>query len=607
MTNQGVTPMSNGHMDDTDWSEFFPEESTTTISDTPKEERVPDEVELNSMILKKLPDPIWYRGDKGKCFIGEDLVIDFLIETGHGEYNGSEFIQRGKDKILRIVDKKVVSRFIHDYFMDLDEEAFEDENRYGVLKEERHMEDDDGNPLPPELVYFSQKEVRSAIIRYKWFSDKNVIYLSSFTDDDSILKQPKKRHLYTPIFTDTQDSVYTFFNNGIVKTTKDGSEMMKYEDVKDGFIWESRIIDKDITISKDEPKGDFVQLVTLAMSDGDKDSTSITDWKLDEKEFESFRTVYGYMLSNYCNNGETPCPVFVDRDSDGKHAEGGNGKSLIMGSLEHFKKLLPINGKNVGEKDKFLFSGVKLDTEFIFLDDVMDDFDFKTIYNYTTGDMEIERKFKNRIVIPKDNKPKIGVTTNYILPDTDYSTRRRQYIVEFGSFWHILSKKNGQYAVQNYFDGKRLFGQEWTDSDWNNFFNFGFKCIQEYLSKGVVQNQHSNYKRKQLVAQIEGVGINDGVCEWIVKYVNDNEQTLKVGMEYSKMYEDFSEYFEEEIIEKWDSTRFKKALWKICKEKKWDYNPHKAGMTQSSKRWLSGPKGNQTEHIRINIPIQTKM
>ena len=96
--------------------------------------------------------------------------------------------------------------------------------------------------------------------------------------------------------------------------------------------------------------------------------------------------------------------------------------------------MLPINGKNVGEKDKFLFSGVQLDTEFIFLDDVMDDFDFKTIYNYTTGDMEIERKFKDRIVIPKEKKPKIGVTTNYILPDTDYSTRRRQYIVEFGSF-----------------------------------------------------------------------------------------------------------------------------------------------------------------------------
>ena len=75
--------------------------------------------------------------------------------------------------------------------------------------------------------------------------------------------------------------------------------------------------------------------------------------------------------------------------------------------------------------------------------------------------------------------------------------------------------------------------------------------------------------------QIEGVGINDGVCEWIVNYVNDNEQTLKVGMEYSKMYDDFSEYFEEEILEKWESTRFKKALWKICKEKKWDYNPHK--------------------------------
>jgi hypothetical protein len=625
MTPEGteITPVQNGEFDDSVFDALFDDKKPDeTIS--PVKPQVSEEVKLTteeqsdlkqqvqkqkdflnhnikSVSTKKHPPTIWFKGDKGRCYVGEELMIDFLVETGYGQYNGTEFIKRGKDKILKIVDTKIVSKFIYDYFMGLDSEVFHNPDLYGVEKSEEHLEDDDGNPLPPEIVYFSQQEVRSAIIKFKWFSEKNIIYLSYYTDDDDILSRPKDKHLYTPIFKDTEDYVYTYFRNGIVKTDMNGSSLMSYNDVSTGYIWESQILPKSIEIDKNR-KGVFVEFVEKAMSYRDDSGK----WILDDKEYQSFRTTYGYMLSNYCNNGDTPAPVFVDRDSDGKHAEGGNGKSLIMGSVKQWKKTLPINGKNISEKDKFLFSGVFLDTEFIFLDDVNDDFNFKTIYNYTTSDMEIERKFKDRFVISMDKKPKIGLATNYILPDTDYSTLRRQYIVEFGSYWHDKTKNEG-ISVQKYFDGKRLFGQDWSKDDWLDFYNFGFKCIEEYLSKGVVQNPHSNYKRKQLVAQIEGVGINDGVCEWIINYVENDESSFKVGVEYKKIYSDFTGDFEEDVLEKWESTRFKKCLFEICKDKKWLYNPHKTGDTLSSRRWLIGSKGNQVEKIRIHIPPQTKM
>ncbi len=625
MTPKGTetTPVLNGEFDDSVFDALFDDKKPDeTIS--PEKPQVSEEVKLTteeqsdlkqqvqkqkdflnhnikSVSSQKLPPPIWFKGDKGRCFVDEKLMIDFLDETGYGQYNGTEFIRRGKDKILKIVDTKIVSRFIYDYFMGLDSEVFHNPDLYGVEKSEEHLEDDDGNPLPPEIVYFSQQEVRGAIIKFKWFSEKCIIYLSYYTDDEEILSQPKDKHLYTPIFKDTEDYVYTYFQNGIVKTDMNGSSLMSYNDVSTGYIWESQILPKSIEIDKNR-KGVFVEFVEKAMSYRDDSGK----WILDDKEYQSFRTTYGYMLSNYCNNGDTPAPVFVDRDSDGKHAEGGNGKSLIMGSVKQWKKTLPINGKNISEKDKFLFSGVFLDTEFIFLDDVNDDFNFKTIYNYTTSDMEIERKFKDRFVISMDKKPKIGLATNYILPDTDYSTLRRQYIVEFGSYWHDKTKNEG-ISVQKYFDGKRLFGQDWSKDDWLDFYNFGFKCIEEYLSKGVVQNPHSNYKQKQLVAQIEGVGINDGVCEWIINYVDNNESSFKFGMEYKTIYSDFTGDFEQDVLEKWESTHFKKCLFEICKEKKWLYNPHKTGSTLSSKRWLHGPKENQVEKIRIHIPPQTKM
>ena len=37
-----------------------------------------------------------------------------------------------------------------------------------------------------------------------------------------------------------------------------------------------------------------------------------------------FRTTYGYLLSNYTNYGDSLNSLFVDRDTDGIHMEGGN-------------------------------------------------------------------------------------------------------------------------------------------------------------------------------------------------------------------------------------------------------------------------------------------
>jgi hypothetical protein len=273
-----------------------------------------------------------------------------------------------------------------------------------------------------------------------------------------------------------------------------------------------------------------------------------------------------------------------------------------MGSVEHWKNTLSINGKNMNKENQFLFSGVFSDTEFIFLDDVNDDFDFKIIYNYTTSDMEVERKYVNRMVIPKETKPKIGVATNYILSDTDFSTSRRQYIVEFGSFWHDLTKYKGT-SVQEYYD-KRLFDYGWTDQDWNDFFNFGFHCIQEYLLKGVVQNDRSNYKRKQVVAKIEGFGTNDGVVEYLTQSVRDdlklgNGSVQGNGISLEDFYEDFKNSFDDHVVEKWDQTRFNQGLWKICHEYKWIYNPHKNGKTLSQKRWLVGKRKQQKPFVKI--------
>ena len=478
---------------------------------------------------------------------------------------------------LRIPQKVWTS--IYEYYMGFEDEDYENEFALGVKGE-------NGN-------FITKSEVRSAMIDYGTFN--KVQFLNLFTDDESILNNEKKKHLYTYLFRDNKNEVFTFFDNGVIRTTKDGSTKVNYSTIKDGYIWDTKIRTELKNIELTDEKGLFEEFVEKCMSVKNENG----EWEIDEKEYEAFRTVYGYLLSNYTNNGETPSPIFVDRESDGVHAEGGNGKSLVMKSVKHWKNTTPINGKNVDKSNsRFTFSGVKLDTEFVFMDDVNVDFPFNIIYNFTTGDMEIERKGIDRFVIPEISKPKIGVCTNYIMSDTSHSTSRRQYIIEFSDYWNQKSKEG--VSVEQYL-GKRLIDNAFTENDWIQFYNFGFRCIREFLQKGVLQTEKSNYQRKQFVSQIEGDGVNDGVVDWIENYVLSNESKFKDKVIWTTMFDDFRNDFEMDVTDKWNSTRLKQALWDICKHKGWKYNPHKIGNTLSSVRWKTGPKGMQVESIKIYI------
>ena len=148
------------------------------------------------------------------------------------------------------------------------------------------------------------------------------------------------------------------------------------------------------------------------------------------------------------------------------------------------------------------------------------------------------------------------------------------------------------------FLGKRLF-DEFTSEDWNEFFNYGFRCIGEFLQKGVIKNTHSNYLRKQIISQIEGDGVNDGVVDWIENYVRTNTTLQQDGVSFMSIYTDFDKDFDESIVDKWETKRFHKALFKICEWNKWNYNPHRNGKTLSQKRWLKGSKGNQISWVKI--------
>lgn len=546
------------------------------------------------------PMSIWYKSDekKPKCKISNTQLVELLKRHGFGLMDDL-YIQRTESGILKYTEESQITKWVYDYYRSFDYEDFLNPEFLGVVKSEIQVteENEDGEKIvETNHQCFTKDEVISALMETGWFPTKLKIYLNVFHEDKKLIKDEETKQNFTPLFRDSKNSVYTFFKNGVVETTKNGSQVNEYNvNTLDGFIWENSInkFHQEILIENSE-KGLFEKFVEKCMCyQNDKN-----EWVLDEDEYKSFRTVYGYLLSNYTNGGDTPASIFVDRDSDGKHAEGGNGKSLVMGSVKYWKPTESLNGRSrmVREGNDFVFGTVTPETEFVFIDDVSSDFDFSQIYNACTGDVHVQRKHKSPIVIPSHRKPKYGIATNYILSDNDFSTARRQYINEFGSFWHDLRKMEGIEPPEEL--GKRLF-DEFDSIDWNQFYNYGFKCIQEYLENGVIKNTHSNYLKKQLISQIEGDGVNDGVVEWFENYCKSYKVELKQGKPLMDMYTDFDNHFDDDVISKWDSTRFNKSLFKICEWNKWEYNPHKKGKTVSSKRWLHGPRGNQVPWVRI--------
>ena len=136
-----------------------------------------------------------------------------------------------------------------------------------------------------------------------------------------------------------------------------------------------------------------------------------------------------------------------------------------------------------------------------------------------TGKFTVERKGGNKFEIEEDMKPKMGITTNHIINGSSNSYQRRQHVTEFGNFFN-KANKDGK-GVSDVL-GKLLF-DDFSKAEWNDFYNYMFYCVQQYLKKGLVAQDTSNYQQKQLMSAVFG-GYAESehsrtVSDWIDKFL----------------------------------------------------------------------------------------
>ena len=156
--------------------------------------------------------------------------------------------------------------------------------------------------------------------------------------------------------------------------------------------------------------------------------------------------------------------------------------------------------------------------------------------------MTLERKKKDAIKLRVEESPKMVISTNYAIKGEGNSHDRRRHEIEFAQYYG----KN----LTPYTEFKRQLFDDWNDIEFNQFDNYMVKCLQSYLSLGLVKQNAKNIKLRKLIAETSMEFV-----EWI-----KDDDNITLGIRYNKKVL-FDKFTEEYIDFKKYLTRKRFNIW----------------------------------------------
>ncbi|MCP9784575.1 hypothetical protein KBY83_14870 [Cyanobium sp. WKJ7-Wakatipu] len=397
------------------------------------------------------------------------------------------------------------------------------------------------------------------------------------------------------VLRDSKNSSHRFFANGYIEITSDKvTEAIPYNALPDGkFVWNDSISVRHYRASE-ETLGShhFRSFVANLSRDANGD--------IDQRSFERLQVVIGYLCHRYHRESQRKCVILIDRLDDenligGSH--GGTGKSLLIRCLSEVLHTINLDGKAFkrSTQDRFALAGVNETHELVNFDDASENFTFDDIFPHITGDFHIRRLRQNPTSIPGHRAPKIVITTNHPIPGSDTSHRRRQVLVEVSSFYRELLEKDGTTPADVH-GGMELCSADWSDSDWSEFYQFIFECIQVYLKQGLPKFDEESeiHKRVNLIRRC-------GRKDLLETLLGVLQEAAEGGEEV------FCEQFYALIRERVPGARQTDSvllglLKEIAEENGYLFNPHKNGLID--KQRLSGERWNRW--VALGLDQSTK-
>lgn len=368
---------------------------------------------------------------------------------------------------------------------------------------------------------------------------------------------------------DTSDTCYQFFSNGVLEITKDTAELTPYDKLKElkKFVWKKHIKDHAFKMTDNSSViADFVaNTSSYVLTEDERAAESAKGeqhllngerW-IRMSDLESKTTALGYLLHGY--KDVSNCLVIIGCDaqiSEKGSSEGGTGKGIfLVQAPSQVKNLLQLDGQVVDLSDRFCFQQVTPDTQVIAFDDASWKFNFRALFQRSTGNFSVERKNAMKLEIPFAVSPKMVITSNHTLKGEGHSFTRRQHIIEFSDYYKLRTPKEVH--------GKAFFAA-WDKEEWNAFYSFTIYCIQEYFKKGVITPKIRNYETRKLLDSVP-----DGFTEWaesaITFNTEHNFEDLLSGYKDTTGDTETTSRFFTNYIKRWAS--YNRCL----------YNPHKNG------------------------------
>jgi hypothetical protein len=358
------------------------------------------------------------------------------------------------------------------------------------------------------------------------------------------------------MLSDDSENCFIPYKNGVVQVVKDSVKLIPYIDIN-GYIWEKQILERNFITNENPNKSDFKTFVEKVCSD-------------DEKRIKSFESTIGYLVHSHKNKSEQKAIIFNDQEID-DNPNGGSGKSLMLTALHNFRRIVKIDGKTFNPtQSDFVYQRVNVDTQILAFDDVKKNFNFEQLFSLITEGIPINRKNKDEFYIPFERSPKVVITTNYVINGAGGSHDRRRHEVEFYQYF------NAKRTPKDVF-GKYFF-DEWDEKEWVDFDNYILKCVQFYLSNGLIEVKSINSDKKRFIQNTNKEffdWINEGNIELDKKYyttellnefIKENKEfkdlSSKMFVNWIKQYSTFNNY----ILDKGKCNETKKRWIKLTLE-----------------------------------------
>jgi hypothetical protein len=571
---------------------------------------------------KQKINPFWKTKKKGNelDFIRLDFIQKFLAPQGF-KFTDEGYIMKSTDinKLIYVVKSpQDLQGFVTKFLSSNKEENYID----GILK----VLDNDGEPWEKDEVI------------NLWLMKGKSLCKTTFEN-----KQLLKHFSIKNIFRDTENECFLNFKNGIVKITEnhikllsDNKEVGKKYRLNTQFInrldnhkfnksWNGKI---EINNNEDGEWETFIKCCTSKKANPDEtfdEPKYGKEYIFNEDGHKSLMSGIGYLLHGKSLGGSGKMVLLQDRYIDGKTRQGGNGKSLIAKGLEFVIKLYENEGIKINPIDNFKYQGVNLGDRVFFIDElrpqngnVSGGIQIHDLFTDITGSFKIQKKYQDEITLNGDDVPKLLGCSNFIVFDkNDSSSMRRIHVVEFSD----LGKHHPSEIQKMWDSDKRLLGSEghWKQKDWNDFFNFNFRCIQLYLrtKPSLFEEENQHWKTSIIRGKLDD---NYGVKEvnWCLNYlkktrISEKHYILKTKPDgtNSNTCFDFELHndLKSSVSTLMSVTEMKKMLFDVCNEYGYEYNPtqSKKGNSPNSRKlqktfFINGEGIGQKQVIHITHP-----